>query len=185
MRLLFHTCCGPCASGCVPALLEEGMKPDLYWYNPNIHPFIEYSNRRESLVSFAASNGLELRIEEEYGLRSFIRSIYPNLEAGPKNGNKRCVSCYRMRLEKTARYGAENGYSHFSTSLLVSPWQDHELIKKTAEELAGVYGIAFFYRDFRPHYREGQKQARSMGLYMQKYCGCIFSEEERYTAQQA
>ncbi|MDR1446550.1 MAG: epoxyqueuosine reductase QueH [Treponema sp.] len=194
MRLVFHTCCGPCASGSVPALLEEGIKPDLYWYNPNIHPFTEYSKRRESLAGFAASRNLDLRIEEEYGLRSFIRIVYqegnldpagsrlrgPDTEAGPKNGNRRCASCYRMRLEKTARFGAENGYSHFSTSLLVSPWQDHECIKKTAEELADVYGIAFFYRDFRPRYREGQKEARAAGLYMQKYCGCIFSEEERY-----
>ncbi|MDR2608632.1 MAG: epoxyqueuosine reductase QueH [Treponema sp.] len=197
MRLLFHTCCGPCASGSVPALLEEGIKPDLYWYNPNIHPFTEYSKRRESLAGFASSRNLDLRIEDEYGLRSFIRTVYregdpdpfgfrksvPDTEAGPKNGNRRCASCYRMRLEKTAAWGAENGYSHFSTSLLVSPWQDHECIMKTAEELAGVYGIAFFYRDFRPRYREGQKEARNMELYMQKYCGCIFSEEERYAAQ--
>jgi predicted adenine nucleotide alpha hydrolase (AANH) superfamily ATPase len=177
--------------------LEEGIKPDLYWYNPNIHPFTEYSKRRESLAGFASSRNLDLRIEEEYGLRSFIRVVYregdldpfgsrlsvPVPDAGPKNGNRRCASCYRMRLEKTAACGAENGYSHFSTSLLVSPWQDHECIKKTAEELADVYGIAFFYRDFRPRYREGQKEAREAGLYMQKYCGCIFSEEERYAAK--
>jgi predicted adenine nucleotide alpha hydrolase (AANH) superfamily ATPase len=167
--------------------LEEGIKPDLYWYNPNIHPFTEYSRRMESLAGFAAFRDLELHVEYEYGLRSFLGVVYregmPDSETGPENKSRRCASCYRMRLEKTARYGAENGYSHFSTSLLVSPWQDHECIKKTAEELAGIYGIAFLYRDFRPFYREGQKEAREMEMYMQKYCGCIFSEEERYTAK--
>ncbi|MEG1662057.1 MAG: epoxyqueuosine reductase QueH, partial [Clostridiales bacterium] len=26
----------------------------------------------------------------------------------------------------------------------------------------------------------GQDKARELGLYLQKYCGCIYSEKERY-----
>ncbi|WP_461249056.1 epoxyqueuosine reductase QueH, partial [Treponema sp. R6D11] len=85
-----------------------------------------------------------------------------------------------MRLEKTASFAKQEGFSAFSTTLLVSPHQDHEEIKRSGEEMAEKYGVEFFYSDFRPHFREGQAQARAAGFYMQKYCGCVFSEEERY-----
>jgi predicted adenine nucleotide alpha hydrolase (AANH) superfamily ATPase len=85
-----------------------------------------------------------------------------------------------MRLEKTAARAAERGYESFSTTLLISPYQNHSLVRVTAEECAKKYSIPFLYRDFRPRFREGQSGARNMGLYMQKYCGCIYSEEERY-----
>jgi len=85
-----------------------------------------------------------------------------------------------MRLEKTARTALEKGYGAFSTTLLISPYQDHGLICHIAGEISAAEGIAFFYRDFRPRFKEGRRQAREMGFYMQKYCGCIFSEEERY-----
>ena len=95
----------------------------------------------------------------------------------------RCAHCYACRLEETARYAAGHGFTHFSTTLLVSPYQDHDGIRRTAEALAARYGVAFLYRDFRPGFRQGQSKARALGLYMQKYCGCVFSEEERYAKQ--
>ena len=92
----------------------------------------------------------------------------------------RCVQCYRMRMEPTARYAAENGFSHICTTLFVSPYQNHELLRQVAEEEAARYGVELLYRDFRPWFRQGQDKARELGLYMQKYCGCVFSEEDRY-----
>jgi predicted adenine nucleotide alpha hydrolase (AANH) superfamily ATPase len=159
----------------VESLLEEGVKPVLFWYNPNIHPVTEYRNRKDALIRFAAGRDLDLILEDEYGLRSFIRGIYPDFDL-------RCAFCYRLRLEKTVRYGAEQGFTCFSTTLLISPYQDHDLVRETARALAAQYGMAFVYRDWRPLFRQGQEKARKQGLYTQKYCGCIFSEEDRYGA---
>ena len=188
MKLLLHTCCAPCLSGCMEALGEEKtdlLKPDLYWYNPNIHPYTEYCSRRDCLISFAGEENLELLLEDEYGLRLFLDGLYDNKKGDEKiyinnEDSRRCAYCYRLRLEKTARTASEKGYEAFSTTLLVSPYQKHDLITQIARECALTYGVDFFYHDFRPWYRKGQKRAREGGFYMQKYCGCIFSEEERY-----
>jgi predicted adenine nucleotide alpha hydrolase (AANH) superfamily ATPase len=191
MKLLLHTCCAPCSVQCLESLRGEGIRPNLLWYNPNIHPYTEYKARRDTLVRFAADLELDLLMEDDYGLCSFIAGVYPHFENRPSGeapgdgspdaaGNPRCVFCYRLRLEKTAALAAERGYDCFSTTLLISPYQKHDSIRGIAQELAEKYGVPFFYRDFRPGFREGQKQARERGFYMQKYCGCIFSEEERY-----
>jgi len=171
--IVLHTCCAPCSVKCIDELQKEGFKPLIYWYNPNIHPYTEYKNRKNTLIDYTKSLNLKLVLNENYGLREFIKGIYPNFA-------ERCEYCYRVRLNETAKYAAENGYSLFSTTLLISPYQQHDLIAKIGEEAAEKYGIGFLYRDFRPYFREGQRMARELGLYMQKYCGCIFSEEERY-----
>lgn len=178
MKLLLHTCCAPCSVQCVKTLRAGDIRPDLFWYNPNIHPYTEYRSRRDTLVKFAGDEGLTLNLEDEYGLRSFIAGVYGVNESG--GGRSRCAYCYRTRLEKTAAFAAEHGYEYFSTTLLISPYQKHDFVRGIGEEAAARYGVQFFYRDFRPGFREGQKQARERGFYMQKYCGCIFSEEERY-----
>ena len=113
---------------------------------------------------------------QEYGLRTFVEAVGGDLD-------HRCGYCYTCRLEETARYAAEHGFTAFSTTLLVSPYQDHEGICRAARQLAERYGVPFLYRDFRPGFRRGQAEARERGLYMQKYCGCVFSEEERYAKQ--
>ena len=207
-NLLLHACCAPCSNACVAALRGEAREPALYWYNPNIHPFTEYKSRRDTLAHYAEEQKLSLVMEDEYGLRSFLSGVYygggkpriavqsaPSLRppeafsAPPRSGPPkadswrrpaRCAFCYRVRLEKTAAAAKEAGYPAFSTTLLASPYQDHERIRLTAEDAAARNGVEFLYRDFRPRFRESQKEALAMGLYMQKYCGCIFSEEERY-----
>ncbi len=173
MKTLLHACCAPCSIECVNMLRKEELEPTLYWYNPNIHPFTEYRNRKETLVAYAQNNTLNYILQDEYGLRPFLAEVMSSCEP-------RCVHCYEMRLEGTARYAAEHGYEQFSTTLLISPYQNHELLRETGEKMAQKYGVPFLYRDFRPYFREGQQKAREMELYMQKYCGCIFSEEERY-----
>ena len=171
MKLLLHSCCAPCSTAVITALAEEKLRPDLFWYNPNIHPYTEYQSRRESLFSFAREENLELLEEDEYGLRMFIRDFEEGM---------RCHFCYRIRLERTAQMASLKAYQAFSTSLLTSPYQNHDLIRQTGEQCAQKYNVEFFYQDFRPWFWEGQKKARAQGRYMQKYCGCIFSEEERY-----
>jgi predicted adenine nucleotide alpha hydrolase (AANH) superfamily ATPase len=165
---------------CLRVLGEEGLRPGLFWYNPNIHPFTEYRSRRDSLAALAEKQGLELILEDEYGLRRFLAGTGPDMD--PAKGG-RCLFCYQLRLEKTALLAAREGYEAFSTTLLISPYQNHGLLRQTGEDLAARNGIAFLYRDFRPFFREGQRRAREQGYYMQKYCGCIFSEEERYLQQ--
>jgi predicted adenine nucleotide alpha hydrolase (AANH) superfamily ATPase len=173
MKLLLHACCGPCAIQCVEAFGEEGTRPDLFWYNPNIHPFTEYAARRETLAAYAGAEALKLILQDEYGLRPFIRGVYPRFDA-------RCAFCYRKRLEESAALAKRENYDCFSTTLLISPYQKHELIRELGEAAARRHGTAFLYRDLRPRFREGRRMARERGFYMQKYCGCIFSEEERY-----
>ncbi|HOZ54936.1 MAG TPA: epoxyqueuosine reductase QueH [Clostridia bacterium] len=174
MKLLMHTCCAPCSINCINVLREEGIEPTLYWYNPNIHPYIEYKNRKESLAKYSKIENVETIFEEEYGLKDFCKNVINNLE-------NRCVDyCYRVRLEKTAQYAKANGYDAITTTLFVSPYQNHQEIKKILEEIAKKYSLKPIYRDFRPGFRIGQNKARELELYMQKYCGCIFSEEDRY-----
>lgn len=158
---------------CVKTLREEGIEPTGYWENPNIHPYTEYQARKHALEGYARSIGMKLIIGAKYGLRTFLDAVDGDYQG-------RCRACYRLRFEGAAKYAAENGYTHFTSTLFVSPYQNHELMLRTAEEAAAKYGVAFLYRDFRPWFREGQEQARALELYMQKYCGCIFSEEERH-----
>lgn len=173
MKLLLHVCCAPCSVKCIEILRNDKIEPVLYWYNPNIHPYTEYKSRKDALKIYADKLGLKLILKDEYGLKKFLTEAAADL-------NFRCSGCYRMRLDETARYAAQNGYESFSTTLLISPYQKHDLIKETAKNSAAKYNIDFFYKDFKPYFKEGQTQAKKESLYMQKYCGCIFSEEERY-----
>lgn len=173
MKLLLHVCCAPCSIMCVETLRAEGLEPVGFWDNPNIHPYTEYRSRKNTLVDYAKSIGLELVLHAEYGLRPFVREVADDIDG-------RCAKCYDLRMDAAARYAVQNGYTHFSSTLFVSPYQNHELLKAVAEAAAARHQVEFLYRDFRPYFREGQDRARALGLYMQKYCGCIFSEEERY-----
>lgn len=172
-KVLLHSCCAPCSVYCIKALRQEGFEPTSLWYNPNIHPFTEYTARRDTLIEYGKTVNIEVKVIEEYGLRNFVKSTIDRLDS-------RCSFCYEIRLRTAAKYAADNGFKFFTTSLLISPYQNHELIKKIGEEMGKEYGVGFLYRDFRTGFREGQNEARETGLYMQKYCGCIFSEEERY-----
>ena len=172
-----HTCCAPCSVYCIESLRAEGIEPVVFWYNPNIHPYTEYKARRDCLREYTKSVNVEAIFKEEYGLDEFCKNVVSDIE-------NRCTNyCYMKRLAETARYAAEHGYTAFTTTLLVSPYQKHEALKAVGEILAKEFGIEFLYRDFRVGFREGQEKARAAGLYMQKYCGCVFSEEDRYKKQ--
>lgn len=171
--VLLHTCCAPCAIACVDSLREEGLAPTAFWYNPNIHPFTEYRARRNTLRAYAGSAKLALIERDEYGLRPFLTEVDGAFDA-------RCPICYRLRLDAAAACAAAHGFPAFSTTLLISPYQNHALLIEAGETAAAKYGVPFLYRDFRPLFRQGQERARALEMYMQKYCGCIFSEEDRY-----
>ena len=172
-KVLLHCCCAPCSLSCIDPLKDEGIEPVLFWYNPNIHPFKEYQARRDCLIDYAAEISAEIIVEENYGLRQFVKTVADDID-------NRCVSCYAMRLDETARYASENGFDKFTSTLLASTYQKHDLIAQTAQKAAEKYGVEFLYRDFRPNFHAGNALAREKGFYMQKYCGCIFSEQERY-----
>jgi len=171
MKVLLHACCAPCAH--VFTTNFSGGFFDFFWYNHNIHPFTEYQKRRDALAAYAFDNDINLVANDEYGLRGFVAAAMPNLDG-------RCEGCYRTRLTLAAKMAKNGGYDAFSTSLLVSPYQKFDLICEIGAEIAAHHGLIFIKEDFRQNYREGLRQARQMGIYTQKYCGCIFSEEERY-----
>ena len=174
MKLLLHTCCAPCSVYCIDELRSENIEPTVYWFNPNIHPYMEYKTRRDCLKEYTNSINVNAIFEENYGLDEFCKNVVNSLKT-------RCQDyCYPVRLEQTAKYAKENGFDTISTTLLVSPYQKHDIIKELGEVISKKYGVEFLYRDFRVGFREGQAKAREIGLYMQKYCGCIFSEEIRY-----
>ena len=173
MNTLLHICCAPCANQCIAALQGEGISVTGFWYNPNIHPFTEYRARRNCVRSYLEAIGLPLIEKNDYALRPFIREVAEDI------GN-RCRKCYEMRLFETAKAAAEGGFDSFTSSLFISPYQNHQLMAEVAEAAAKEYGVEFLYRDFRPYFKVGQETAREQAFYMQKYCGCVFSEEERY-----
>ena len=173
MKTLLHICCAPCANQPIEVLRRDGLEVTGFWYNPNIHPFTEYRARRNCLRDYAQTIDLTLIERNDYGLRPFVRSVAEDIE-------HRCVKWYEMRLFETARQAAEGGFDSFTSSLFISPYQQHELMREVAERAAAEYGVDFLYRDFRPYFRDGQNFAREHDFYMQKYCGCVFSEEERY-----
>ena len=174
MKLLMHACCAPCSVYCIDKLREENIEPTIFWYNPNIHPYKEYEARRDCLINYAKSIDAKCIIEDEYGLDEFCKNVVSNLES-------RCSNyCYPVRLRKTFEYAKENGYDAVTTTLLYSIYQNHNFIKMYCEKLSKEYGIEFLYKDFRYGFWEGHDKARDLGLYMQKYCGCVFSEKIRY-----
>ena len=174
MKLLMHACCAPCSVYCIDELRKENIEPTIYWYNPNIHPYKEYEARRDCLIEYTKSINVKCIIEDEYGLDEFCKNVSNNL-------NSRCVDyCYPVRLRKTFEYAKEHGYDAVTTTLLYSIYQKHDFIKKLCEDLSKEFGIEFLYRDFRYGFWVGHEKAKEAGLYMQKYCGCVFSEESRY-----
>ena len=172
MKLLLHICCGPCAVYPVKVLKEENMDIHGVYFNPNIHPYQEYKARLESANRFCKAEEIPLEELEGYGLENFLKKAV--------FANDRCYECYDTRLDRIAYEAKEKGLDAFSTTLLVSPYQKHELLINKGREMEKKYGVEFLYRDFRPGFKEGRQLARDMGLYMQKYCGCIYSEKERY-----
>lgn len=175
-KILVQTCCAPCLIAPYKRLIEAGHAVSAFWYNPNIHPLLEYQKRRDTLRDFASDEGFELIERDDYGLQEFLSHTMDDIEA-------RCEYCYRSRLEASAKLAKERGFDAFTTTLLYSRYQKHERIIAIAREMSRLYEIDFFYEDWRPLWQEGIRLSKEEGMYRQQYCGCIFSEEERYREQ--
>jgi predicted adenine nucleotide alpha hydrolase (AANH) superfamily ATPase len=154
-------------------LIRAGHQPTGFWYNPNIQPYREYRQRLEALRQFEEQSGFDIVYVDSYDLEGHLRKVMADLE-------RRCWHCFDMRLSRTAEYARDNGFDAFTTTLLVSPYQNHDFIAEVGAKLQMEYDVRFYGADFEVGYREGKQKAYEMGLYMQKYCGCIFSERERY-----
>lgn len=173
MKILLHICCGPCASYPLPFLIEEGHEVKGMFFNPNIHPFKEYEKRRTGAGQLVKHHGVDMISDEEYDPNLYLRSVV-------NHEDERCRLCYQIRLEKAAELAKIHGFEGFTTSLLVSPYQKHELIRNIGEACAEKHGVPFLYYDWRDKYPETIRRSKELELYRQPYCGCIYSEWERY-----
>ncbi len=166
-KMLLHMCCGPCAEYPVELLkTSEKYEITLFFYNPNIHPEKEWYRRLEGAMRLAELRKIPLLVEEACDPRTWCaygRSI------------ERCAFCYAHRLERVAEYAKEHDYDIFSTTLLVSPYQKHDLIHAAGKANAEKYGVQYLAANFAEGFRKGQQMAREDGLYRQKYCGCAIS----------
>lgn len=171
--LLLHACCAHCAAYTIEHWQREGYDVSLFWYNPNIHPYLEHQERLKAMRSLAERSGVPLIIDEGYDMISYFRAVVGN-------ESDRCRHCFRLRLSKTAAAARERGFTAFTTTLLISPHQKHDLVQEIGEEQAKLSGVAFLYADLRKRYSDSRHITKPMELYRQQYCGCLFSEWERY-----
>lgn len=179
MSILLHTCCGPCLAGSLDGLKKSFSNSHFvsFWYNPNIHGYLEYKNRFESYVKFVNLAKIDYIIHDNtYGLEIFLKSIDIN------NPNKfdRCKKCYYLRLSQTAKKASELSFEAFTTTLLISPYQNIEGIFEICEKISNQYKVPFLKLDLRDSFKQTFEAIKQYDLYKQKYCGCIFSEFERY-----
>jgi len=175
MKLLLHICCAPCSIHPYRQFsLNNRDSITGFFYNPNIHPFTEYARRKDALLDYSKNEKIEV-VFHKYDMENFFREI-----SGSEAPPARCGVCWRMRLLETAVFAKKNGFDAFSTTLLVSPYQDQGNLKRIGQDISRKTGIEFLYRDFRDGFRASQDEARGSKLYRQKYCGCIYSEKERF-----
>ena len=171
--LLLHCCCNHCAAYTVEHWREQGYHVSALWYNPNVHPFMEHQHRLEAMKSLAQEMSLPLIVTEGYGIIDYFRQV-----AGHES--QRCRYCFRLRLEKTAETAHQMGLNAFTTTLLISPHQKHDIIREIGNKIAREQDIEFLYADLRKRYSDSRHLTKPLNLYRQQYCGCIYSECERY-----
>lgn len=173
MKILLHACCGPCTIYPLSVLKSKNHDVTAYFNNPNIHPYKEFKRRLNTLTDYAKTDDFRLIYEAQYGLTEFLQKVVFKEKS-------RCAICYEMRLEKTAKYAAEHGFDGFTTTLLYSRFQNHEILVDKCEKLAQSHFLKFEYDDFRVGWQQGIDLSIEKEMYRQPYCGCIYSEQERY-----
>ncbi|MBN2139495.1 MAG: epoxyqueuosine reductase QueH [Desulfovibrionaceae bacterium] len=178
-RILLHVCCGPCAIYPVQALRDQGLEVSALFHNPNIHPLSEYLRRRRALEQVAENLDLPVIYkDDEYDPAEYFRRT-------AFREDNRCFHCYQMRLSRSAQIAARGGFKLFTTSLLYSKFQKHETIRQVGLDAAAGVKSAFFYQDFRDGWKQGVETSKAWGVYRQQYCGCLYSEFERYAGELA
>lgn len=174
MKMLLHICCGPCATATLDHWWGEGMEVTGLFSNPNIQPLLEFRRRLTGVRDLAESRSLTVIEDLTYDPAAWFEDIVGS------DPDSRCARCIGARLRATARCATESEFSAFSTTLAISPWQDHDAIRAGGASAQEEYGVEFVYHDLRSAYPDSRRAARETGLYRQKYCGCILSEWERY-----
>jgi epoxyqueuosine reductase len=173
MRVLLHACCAPCLLYPLDDLRSEGHEVTAFFFNPNIHPYTEYLRRLDAFKVYTREHGVRtLNEEPSPGMEEWLREVVFR-EA------QKCRICFNFRLGETARRARDKGFEAFSSTLLYSRFQKHDLLAETGQAIAEGTGVPFIYRDWRSGWNEGVRRYRTLGLYRQKYCGCIYSEKER------
>ena len=178
MKILLHTCCGPCAIYPVDTLRAAGHDVMAFFYRNNIHPFTECLRRQETLQEYADGIEMKVIVQEGYDLEDFLR------KAAFREAD-RCRICYHDRLRTTALLARRGKFDAFTSTLLYSKFQKHGQIRELAEAVAKETGVRFFYHDFREGWKEGVETSKRLGMYRQQYCGCIYSEKERFFRPEA
>jgi len=169
-----HVCCAPCFIAPYQHLREEG-EYDVtgFWFNDNIHPYKEYRRRLDTFLEWSERENVSCILDDVYQPEHFFRRIANREE-------ERCFFCYYIRMQKTAERAKRESFSAFTTTLLYSVYQKHEMIKRIGKELADMTGVPFYYHDFREYWREGIDLSKKAEMYRQPYCGCLYSERDRY-----
>jgi predicted adenine nucleotide alpha hydrolase (AANH) superfamily ATPase len=181
MKILLHICCSNCALYPVKMIQADGHTLSGFWFNPNIHPLEEHTLRLDSLKKLSDEWRLDVLPVDKYEPEKYFAMF----ESANPPSPERCKSCYTLRLEKTAEQARAHGFGAFTTTLLISPYQDIEGIESIGTALGDKYNVAFYFRDFRPHFWKAMGLSKELGLYRQKYCGCIYSREESEKAREA
>lgn len=177
-HVLLHVCCGPCAIVPVSRLREQGLAVTAFFMNPNIHPLSEYLRRREAMVQVAEKLDLPvLWADQTWDIRLWLKDVAGTGDSPPE----RCTYCYSTRLAATCQAALEHNIPAFSTSLLYSKYQAHEAICTQGQALAEQNNSTFVYQDFRTGWQEGIDISKEWNIYRQAYCGCVYSEAERYS----
>jgi hypothetical protein len=173
MKILLHICCAPCSIYPIRILRSEGYTLMGYFYGANIHPHTEYLKRRHALEDYSNQVELQVIFQKGYDLEGFLQKIV-------FRESRRCSICYYERLQAAAFAAKKGNFDAFTTTLLYSKFQDHDEVRSLGESLGAKIGINFYYRDFREGWKEGIETSKALGMYRQSYCGCIYSEKERY-----
>ena len=172
MRILTHLCCAPCSTYSLRALRQEGHDLLGFFFNPNIHPFSEYLLRKRAMGEYSQRVGLPVIWSAKDEMESFF-------QATAFHEKQRCRICYQMRLSRAAEVAKAEGCDAFTTTLLISPYQKHDLLRQIGSAVEEEKGIRFYYADLRLGWRWSRQEAKQLGLYRQNYCGCLYSEKER------
>ena len=171
--VLLHACCAHCAAYTINHWREQGYNINAFWYNPNIHPYTEHEQRLEAMKALTTQSTVPLIVSEGYEIIDYFRQVVGHED-------KRCQHCFRLRLSRTARVARERHFDAFTTTLLISPYQKHDLIREIGADIAGETGVEFLYADLRKRYSDSRHLTKPLDLYRQQYCGCVYSEWERY-----
>lgn len=171
--LLLHVCCAHCAAYCVKHWRGTGYDVTLFWYNPNIHPWQEHQSRLEAAQTLAANLEAPLSIWPEYEAPAYFRAVWEG--QGP-----RCRQCFRLRLGRTSGFARERGFTAFTSTLAISPQQKQELLVEEGGKAEASSGVLFLYEDLRKRYSDSRHITKPMGIYRQRYCGCMYSEWETF-----